>query len=165
MRSRIFCVVGGCFLLSVFCILLSHFLFSQSLPSSSSLSLSISLSLSLSLSIYLSIYLPLFLSSPLRPPQVAIEPINPAELPKMLDGLRKLSKSYPLLTTKVEESGEHLILCTGELYADCVLHDLRKVFSDIEIKVADPVVAFCETVAEVCVCAGCVDEWAWFGMT
>ncbi len=83
------------------------------------------------------------------PAQVAIEPINPAELPKMLDGLRKLSKSYPLLTTKVEESGEHLILCTGELYADCVLHDLRKVFSDIEIKVADPVVAFCETVAEV----------------
>jgi U5 small nuclear ribonucleoprotein component len=80
--------------------------------------------------------------------KVAIEPLNPAELPKMLDGLRKLNKSYPLLSTKVEESGEHLILCTGELYADCVLHDLRRVYSDIEVKVADPVVSFCETVAE-----------------
>ena len=31
----------------------------------------------------------------------AIEPINPSELPKMLDGLRKINKSYPLCTTKV----------------------------------------------------------------
>ncbi len=80
--------------------------------------------------------------------KVAIEPINPAELPKMLDGLRKLNKTYPLLATKVEESGEHLIICPGEMYADCVLRDLRTMFSEIEIKVADPVVTFCETVAE-----------------
>ena len=80
--------------------------------------------------------------------KVALEPINPAELPKMLDGLRKLNKTYPLLTTKVEESGEHLVLCPGELYADSVLRDLRTMFSSIEIKVADPVVTFCETVAE-----------------
>ena len=33
--------------------------------------------------------------------KVAIEPLNPSELPKMLDGLRKINKSYPLLTTKV----------------------------------------------------------------
>jgi U5 small nuclear ribonucleoprotein component len=42
----------------------------------------------------------------------------------MLDGLRKVNKSYPLLSTKVEESGEHVILGTGELYLDCVMHDL-----------------------------------------
>lgn len=80
--------------------------------------------------------------------KVAVEPIAPSELPKMLDGLRKVNKSYPLLTTKVEESGEHIILGTGELYMDCVLHDLRKVFSEIEIKVSDPVTKFCETVVE-----------------
>ena len=33
--------------------------------------------------------------------KVAVEPINPSELPKMLDGLRKVNKSYPLLVTKV----------------------------------------------------------------
>lgn len=80
--------------------------------------------------------------------KVAVEPIAPSELPKMLDGLRKVNKSYPLLTTKVEESGEHVILGTGELYLDCVLHDLRRLFSEIEIKVSDPVVKFAETVVE-----------------
>ena len=80
--------------------------------------------------------------------KVAIEPINPSELPKMLDGLRKVNKSYPLITTKVEESGEHVILGTGELYMDCVLHDLRRLYSEMELKVSDPVTRFCETVVE-----------------
>ena len=43
----------------------------------------------------------------------AVEPLNPAELPKMTEGLRKISKSYPLARTKVEES--------GELYLDVVV--------------------------------------------
>eukprot|EP01083_Nonionella_stella_P022367 61883_1 len=80
--------------------------------------------------------------------KVAIEPIKPSELPKMTHGLRCISKSYPLCVTKVEESGEHMILGTGELYLDCVLHDLREMYSEIEIKVSDPVVCFCETVEE-----------------
>jgi len=42
--------------------------------------------------------------------QLAIEPLNPSELPKMLDGLRKINKTFPLVTTKVEESGEHVVL-------------------------------------------------------
>ncbi|KAL9092919.1 MAG: hypothetical protein Q9159_000543 [Coniocarpon cinnabarinum] len=80
--------------------------------------------------------------------KVAVEPINPSELPKMLDGLRKINKSYPLITTKVEESGEHVILGTGELYMDCVLHDLRRVYAEMDIKVSDPVTRFCETCVE-----------------
>lgn len=80
--------------------------------------------------------------------KVAVEPVNPSELPKMLDGLRKINKSYPLISTKVEESGEHVVLGTGELYMDCVLHDLRKLYSEMEIKVSDPVTRFCETVVE-----------------
>ncbi|CAG9478655.1 unnamed protein product [Plasmodium vivax] len=80
--------------------------------------------------------------------KVACEPINPSELPKMLEGLRKIDKTYPLSSTKVEESGEHIILGTGELYLDCILHDLRKLYGDLEIKVSDPVVQFNETVIE-----------------
>jgi 116 kDa U5 small nuclear ribonucleoprotein component len=53
----------------------------------------------------------------------------------MLDAIRKLNKSYPLLQTKVEESGEHILIGTGEIYLDCVLHDLRNMYSEIEIKV------------------------------
>lgn len=80
--------------------------------------------------------------------KIAIEPLVPSELPKMLEGLRKVTKSYPILTTKVEESGEHILLGTGELYLDCVMHDLRKMYSEIEIKVSDPSVRFCETVID-----------------
>lgn len=50
--------------------------------------------------------------------KIACEPLNPSELPKMLDGLRKINKSYPMVSTKVEESGEHIIIGTGELYLD-----------------------------------------------
>ncbi|KAJ7116809.1 Calreticulin family-domain-containing protein [Mycena crocata] len=80
--------------------------------------------------------------------KIAIEPIAPSELPKMLSGLRSINKSYPLVSTKVEESGEHVLIGTGELYLDSVMHDLRKLFSEIEIKVSDPVTKFCETVLE-----------------
>jgi U5 small nuclear ribonucleoprotein component len=48
----------------------------------------------------------------------------------------------------VEESGEHVVFGTGELYLDCALHDLRLMYGDIEVKVADPVTSFCETVPE-----------------
>ena len=94
--------------------------------------------------------------------KIACEPLNPAELPKMVcrsawraqlqdkrkqatthikcswyclhlcglmfcqhpaqvEGLRKINKSYPLAVTKVEESGEHAILGTGEIYLDSLM--------------------------------------------
>lgn len=80
--------------------------------------------------------------------KLAVEPLKPSELPKMVEALRRIQKSYPVVTTKVEESGEHVIMGTGELALDCIMHDLRKLYSDIEVKVADPVVAFCETAVE-----------------
>ena len=33
--------------------------------------------------------------------KIATEPLNPSELPKMVEGLRKINKSYPLAVTKV----------------------------------------------------------------
>ena len=65
-----------------------------------------------------------------------------------MEGLRKISKSYPLSRTKVEESGEHIIFGTGELYIDSVLNDLRTEFAQVEIKVSEPFVSFSETVAD-----------------
>lgn len=51
--------------------------------------------------------------------------------------------------TKVEESGEHLIIGTGELYLDQIMHDIRKVFNrDFEIKVSEPFVSISETIAD-----------------
>lgn len=80
--------------------------------------------------------------------RLAIEPLIPSDLPKMLDGLRLVSKSYPLLETKIEESGEHLLVGTGEIYLDSVMHDLRNLYGEVEIKVSDPCVIFNETVID-----------------
>ena len=80
--------------------------------------------------------------------KIATEPLNPSDLPKMVEGLRKINKSYPLAVTKVEESGEHTIMGTGELFLDSAMKDLRELFGEVEVKVADPVVTFCETVVE-----------------
>ena len=83
--------------------------------------------------------------------KVAIEPLHPSDLPKMLDGLRRLDKSYPLCATRVEESGEHVLLGVGELYMDCLLYDLRLQYGDVEVRVSDPVVRFSEGVSEASV--------------
>lgn len=80
--------------------------------------------------------------------KIATEPLNPSDLPKMVEGLRKINKSYPLAVTKVEESGEHTIMGTGEIMLDSIMKDLRDLYSEVEVKVADPVVTFCETVVE-----------------
>lgn len=66
----------------------------------------------------------------------------------MLQGLRKVTKSYPLAQVKVEQTGEHVVIGTGELYLDNLFADLRTVFSDIEVKVSEPFVCIQETVAD-----------------
>ena len=80
--------------------------------------------------------------------KLAVEPLVPSDLPKMVKALQMINKSYPSASTVIEDSGEHVIFGTGELHLDSIMHDLRKLFSDIEVKVADPVTKFCETVIE-----------------
>lgn len=81
--------------------------------------------------------------------KVAVEPEKPSELPKLVEGLRVLSKTYLSAIVRLEESGEHVILAPGELYMDCFLHDLRYLFDEyFSIKVSDPMVRFSETCAE-----------------
>ena len=80
--------------------------------------------------------------------KLAIEPRKPSELPVMVEALRKVTRTYPLVRTKVEESGEYTVFGTGELQLDCALYDLRHVYSSIDIKVSNPMVRFTETVQE-----------------
>lgn len=51
--------------------------------------------------------------------KIAVEPVNPSELPKMLDGLRKVNKSYPSLTTKVHQSSRLGFL--WQIFSNCVV--------------------------------------------
>lgn len=84
--------------------------------------------------------------------KVAVEPERPSDLPKLLEGFRKVNRAYLSLIIKVEESGEYVVFAPGEFYLDCVLHDLRLFFTDdIDIKVSDPMTKFSETVRDTSV--------------
>ena len=80
--------------------------------------------------------------------KIIIEPLIPKELPKLLDALVRVTRYYPGLVTRIEESGEHVLLGFGELYMDCLLYDLRKTYAMIEIKTSNPVTIFSESVAK-----------------
>lgn len=81
--------------------------------------------------------------------KVALECETPSELPKLVEALKTLSKYYLAAITKLEESGEHVLLATGELYLDCFIHDVRYFFPDyLSIKVSDPMAKFAESCKE-----------------
>eukprot|EP00438_Fugacium_kawagutii_P035184 Skav232759 [mRNA] locus=scaffold1229:118040:131707:+ [translate_table: standard] len=48
------------------------------------------------------------------------------DLPKLVEGLKKLSKSDQLVVCSIEESGEHVIAGCGELHVEICLKDLRE---------------------------------------
>jgi len=52
--------------------------------------------------------------------RVAVEPVNPAELPKLVEGLKRLAKSDPMVQCYFEDSGEHIIAGAGELHLEIV---------------------------------------------
>eukprot|EP00184_Porphyridium_aerugineum_P001683 CAMPEP_0184695780 /NCGR_PEP_ID=MMETSP0313-20130426/3307_1 /TAXON_ID=2792 /ORGANISM="Porphyridium aerugineum, Strain SAG 1380-2" /LENGTH=841 /DNA_ID=CAMNT_0027154303 /DNA_START=318 /DNA_END=2843 /DNA_ORIENTATION=+ len=82
--------------------------------------------------------------------RVAVEPKNPSDLPKLVEGLKRLSKSDPLVQCFTEESGEHIIAGCGELHIEICLKDLKDDFMNgAEIKVSNPVVTYRETVAGI----------------
>jgi elongation factor 2 len=80
--------------------------------------------------------------------RVAVEPKNPSELPKLVEGLKRLSKSDPCVKCYIEESGEHIVAGAGELHLEICLKDLADEFTGIELKTSDPVVSFRETVTD-----------------
>jgi elongation factor 2 len=79
--------------------------------------------------------------------RVAVEPKNPGDLPKLVEGLKRLTKSDPLVQTYMEESGEHIVAGAGELHLEICLKDLQEDFmGGAPLKISDPVVSFRETV-------------------
>lgn len=79
--------------------------------------------------------------------RLALEPLEPAELPRILLALRALAKVYPAAEIRAEESGEHVVSGSGELYLDCLLHDVREVMAKgAEVRVSDPFARLRESV-------------------
>ncbi|KAJ3358476.1 Cytoplasmic GTPase/eEF2-like protein (ribosomal biogenesis) [Allomyces javanicus] len=80
--------------------------------------------------------------------RVAVEPANPADLPKLVEGLKLLNQSDPAVDVVVQPTGEHVILTAGELHLERCLVDLRERFAKCRIHVSPPIVPFRESIVD-----------------
>ncbi|EGG17032.1 elongation factor Tu domain-containing protein [Cavenderia fasciculata] len=89
----------------------------------------------------------MFVSSPIV--KVAVEPENISDMPKLVQGLKMLNQADPLVEVYVQESGEHVIVASGELHLERCISDLKDSFAKINVIVSSPIVPFRETIVEV----------------
>lgn len=56
--------------------------------------------------------------------RVAVEVLNASDLPKLVEGLKQLSKSDPLVVCETEPSGQHIVAGCGELHIEICIRSL-----------------------------------------
>ena len=78
--------------------------------------------------------------------RVSLEPVNPADLGKMIRGLKLLEQSDPCAIYEQLPSGEHVMLTAGELHMERCLKDLRERFAKCEIQAGQSIVPYRETI-------------------
>ncbi|TDL19674.1 P-loop containing nucleoside triphosphate hydrolase protein [Rickenella mellea] len=78
--------------------------------------------------------------------RVAVEVKNPADLPKLVEGLKRLSKSDPCVQTSISDTGEHIVAGAGELHLEICLKDLEEDHAAVPLKKSNPFVQYRETV-------------------
>jgi len=81
--------------------------------------------------------------------RVAVEVLNASDLPKLMEGLKRLAKSDPLVLCFTGPTGEHIVAGAGELHLEICLKDLKEDFmKGAPVRISEPVVSFCETNTE-----------------
>ena len=78
--------------------------------------------------------------------QVAVDVKNPNDLPKLVEGLKRLSKSDPCVLCYTADTGEHIVAGAGELHLEICLKDLEEDHACVPLRTSDPVVSYRETV-------------------
>ncbi|KAG0326581.1 Cytoplasmic GTPase/eEF2-like protein (ribosomal biogenesis) [Podila humilis] len=77
--------------------------------------------------------------------RVALEPENPSQMAQLVRGLQLLNQADPSVQVLTQETGEHVILTSGEVHLQRCMADLRERFARIEIAMSEPIVPFRET--------------------
>jgi len=80
--------------------------------------------------------------------QIAIEPQKFAELPKLVEALKRLVKIDPLIKCWTNKQGQHIIAGAGELHLEVCLNNLRDLLKGSEIVISKPIVSMCETISQ-----------------
>jgi elongation factor 2 len=80
---------------------------------------------------------------------ITVEPKNPADLPRLIETMRKISIEDPnILISMNEETGEYLLSGVGELHLEVSLKFLREYAGGMEIVASKPGVVYRESVEE-----------------
>ncbi|ETO32189.1 ef2 [Reticulomyxa filosa] len=80
--------------------------------------------------------------------QVAIDSKSPADLPRLVQGLKRLSQLEPSARVSIDKSGQHILSSAGEFHLNCCLKTLREDYTmrGADINITDPFVLLTETV-------------------
>jgi len=79
--------------------------------------------------------------------RVAVQPKDPQNIVKLIEGLKKLSQSDPLVVCTVEQNGQHVVAGCGELHVEICLNDLAE-YAGCELIFSEPIVTHKETVSQ-----------------
>ena len=79
--------------------------------------------------------------------KVTIEPKNPADLYGFVDSLRRYSRSEPLLSMNIEETGQYTLSCSSEAYLKKCLLKFRHEYSPCDIIQSDGCTIYKETIS------------------
>ena len=80
--------------------------------------------------------------------RVAVAVKNSKDLPKLVEGMKRLSKSDPMVLCYMEDTGEHVIAGCGELHLEICLKDLQEDFMGCEVEIGNPIVSYRESCSE-----------------
>ncbi|KAJ6219779.1 hypothetical protein RDWZM_005591 [Blomia tropicalis] len=81
--------------------------------------------------------------------RVAVEPCKPSDMPLLINALRMLNQADACVDVKIQETGEHVIIATGEVHLErCKVDLISFLPEDIEFNISEPIVPFRETIIE-----------------
>ncbi|KAH8824267.1 P-loop containing nucleoside triphosphate hydrolase protein [Flagelloscypha sp. PMI_526] len=78
--------------------------------------------------------------------QVAVEVKNAIDLPKLVEGLKRLSKADPCVQAWISETGEHIVAGASDIHLEICLKDLEEDYAMVPLQKTEPTVQYRETV-------------------
>ena len=79
--------------------------------------------------------------------RIALQPKNPQDLPKLIEGMRKLSQMDQLVQVHCDEqTGQNILAGSGALHLEICISDLVNELACVQVIQSNPLVSYCETV-------------------
>jgi len=79
--------------------------------------------------------------------RIALQPRSAADLPKMVEALRRLAKTCPIVETSLEDNGKHVLAACGQEHMRMLQRDLTiEYLPEVEVKWDEPSISYRETV-------------------